>query len=373
VSIAQKRWHWPFQCGGCGKPYPQSGFPFRCPDCGAPYDLPEITIHKEVGTSIPGIGMRRFRHALPLPPKAEFISLGEGDTPLVPLTIQGRVVHFKCEQLNPTGSFKDRGTAVLVSALSYAGMNEVVEDSSGNAGASLAAYAAYAGIKARVFVPAYASGPKRRQIEAYGAQVVAVEGPRSEATEAVLNEVEKGAIYASHAYHPHGLAGMATIGFELLEQLRVAPATVLMPVGQGSLILGLDLGFRALLKAGRVKRLPQLIGVQARACAPIWNRLHLGSSDLGEVMEGNTMAEGIRTQHPLRLERVLQVVERSKGDVVAVEEGAILDGFRQLATRGLYVEPTSAVVWPALMALWEKICDPVVVILSGSGLKSSPV
>lgn len=371
MSIADKRWHWPFQCGSCAKPYPQIGFPFRCPDCGSPYDLLETPMYARVESGISGIGLRRFRHALPLPPEAEFISLGEGDTPLVPLTIQGRVIHFKCEQLNPTGSFKDRGTAVLVSALSYAGVNEVVEDSSGNAGASLAAYAAYAGIKARVFVPAYASGPKRRQIEAYGAQVVPVPGFRSAATEAVFNKVEKGAVYASHAYHPHGLAGMATIAFELFEQLGVAPGTVLMPVGQGSLMLGLDLGFRALIKTGRVRQLPQLIAVQALACAPIWGKYHSGTSDVDLVKEGDSLAEGIRIWHPLRLESVLQAVERSKGEVVAVEEGAILDGFHQLARRGFYVEPTSAVVWPALLSLWEKMRNPVVVILTGSGFKSS--
>lgn len=369
--MGQENWQWPFQCAGCAEPYPQHGFPFRCADCGSVYEFPEIAIDTGFASGISERGLGRYRCGLPLPPGAQLISLGEGNTPLITLNIEGRSIHFKCEQLNPTGSFKDRGTAVLVSALSAAGETEVVDDSSGNAGASLAAYAAFAGIKARIFLPAYASGPKRRQIEAYGAEVVPVMGPRSAATRAAFDEVEKGVVYASHAYHPHGLAGMATIAFEMVEQLDIAPGTVLMPVGQGSLMLGLELGFRALVKSGAMQRMPQLMGVQARACAPIWQKHRHGSSGPHRVREGETLAEGIRIVHPLRLGRVLEAVEHSGGEIVAVEEGAILDGFQQLARRGLYVEPTSAVVWPALKECWHKARDPLVLILTGSGLKTS--
>jgi threonine synthase len=320
---------------------------------------------------MPGIsgGLSRYRETFPLPHNAPLISLGEGRTPLVELQIQDRSVYFKCEHLNPTGSFKDRGTVALVSELAARGVAEAVEDSSGNAGASFAAYAARAGLKARVFIPDYASGPKRAQIEAYGAQVVRILGPRSATTEAVLREVEKGVVYASHVYMPHGLAGIATMAFELYEQLGQAPGAVVAPVGQGSLVLGAYEGFKALMDAGLISRMPKLVGVQARACAPIWAVFEAGAAGLEWMSEGETIAEGIRTFRPLRGDDVLSAVEGSGGFVEAVEEDQIRAGRDALARHGLYVEPTSAVVWPALLARLNELADPVVVVLSGTGFK----
>jgi threonine synthase len=297
------------------------------------------------------------------------ITLGEGDTPLLRNEIGGKTVSFKCEQLNPTGSFKDRGSMVLVSALAALGVQEAVEDSSGNAGASFAAYAAKAGIRARVFVPSYASGPKQAQIEAYGAEVVRVEGPRSAASDAVRREAERGEVYASHVFLPHGIAGMATIAFEIVAQLGEAPGSVVVPVGHGSLILGVHRGFEAMMRQGRIDRLPSLVGVQAQACAPIWALFKGDKNEAGLVHEGMTVAEGIRILHPVRAESVLAAVERSGGLLLAVSEDSIVEGRDALGRLGLYVEPTSAVVWPALLHLLNDLQDPIVVVLTGSGLK----
>ncbi len=120
-----------------------------------------------------------------------------------------------------------------------------VEDSSGNAGASFAAYAARGGIKARVFIPESASGPKRRQIETYGAELIPVSGPRSAAAEAVEREAQAGEVYASHAYLPFGMAGIATIAYEIFEQLGRAPGTVIAPAGHASLVLGYSARFQS--------------------------------------------------------------------------------------------------------------------------------
>lgn len=359
-----------FICGNCARPYPAEGTPFRCPHCRGYYKFAESLRYAPLDT-MPGIsgGLSRYRETFPLPHNAPLISLGEGRTPLVELQIQDRSVYFKCEHLNPTGSFKDRGTVALVSELAARGVAEAVEDSSGNAGASFAAYAARAGLKARVFIPDYASGPKRAQIEAYGAQVVRILGPRSATTEAVLREVEKGVVYASHVYMPHGLAGIATMAFELYEQLGQAPGAVVAPVGQGSLVLGAYEGFKALMDAGLISRMPKLVGVQARACAPIWAVFEAGAAGLEWMSEGETIAEGIRTFRPLRGDDVLSAVEGSGGFVEAVEEDQIRAGRDALARHGLYVEPTSAVVWPALLARLNELADPVVVVLSGTGFK----
>ena len=309
---------------------------------------------------------------LPIPPNAALVTLGEGATALVPATIDERTLHFKCEHLNPTGSFKDRGSAVLISSLAAGGVREAMEDSSGNAGASFAAYAARAGLKARVFVPEDASPRKQTQIAAYGAEVVRIPGPRSKTAEAVQAEASRGAVYASHVWIPLGLAGMATLAFEVVEQLGVAPGAVVLPVGHGTLLLGIARGFAAMRAAGAIDRQPRLIAAQAAACAPLWAVHQGGGEALAWVREGPTRAEGIRIVQPLRGDAVLAAIEASGGTVVAIDEPTIAEGELELARLGFYVEPTSAVVWGALAATLASLPDPVIVILTGSGLKAEP-
>ena len=361
-------WDWPFRCANCGRDYPSRGLPYRCPTCGGHYDLVD-GLRYAPGS---GRGFERYLESFPLPPSSKLYSLGEGSTPLVAEETDKGRVYFKCEHLNPTGSFKDRGTAVLISALKAAGVEEAVEDSSGNAGASFAAYAARAGIRARIFVPDYASGPKRAQIEAYGAELVPIAGPRSAATEAVLRAADSGSIYASHAYLPHLAAGMATLAFELVEVLGKAPGAMVVPVGNGTLLLGAYLGFKALIEAGVTKHMPKMIGVQAKACAPLWEAYEGGSAPLDRMQEQETLAEGIRIVQPLRGDAILRAVDETRGAMIAVEEAEIEGGLAELALRGFLVEPTSAVVWPALEQLLPDLPEPVVAVLTGSGFKSGP-
>ncbi len=374
------------QCTNCRRAYPSEGAPYRCPVCGGVYDYqsPPRYDPQQVDPAQPGIF--RYRQALGLPDEAPAISLGEGNTPLAPIELDGRSVWLKCEFQNPSGSFKDRGEAVLTSFLRARGVEEAVEDSSGNAGAAFAAYAGRAGMRARVFIPDSASGPKRAQISAYGAQVVRIMGPRSNAAEAVRRAAEDGAVYASHAYLPFNLPGYATLAYELFDQLGQAPGTIILPVGQGGLLLGIGRGFQALQSAGLIQHLPKMIGVQARACAPLWAMSMYGAAGLSWVAEAPTQAEGIRVRHPVRGDAVLQWVEGHGGLFHAVDEPRILEGRDELARRGFYVEATSAVVWGALKDLsqlpakklgsdpsGEKavVVDPVVAILTGSGLKNN--
>ncbi len=359
-------------CSNCHRPYPDQGVPYRCPTCGGIFDFagPLVFEPSQVDETQPGIW--RYRHTFGLPEDAPVVSLGEGNTPLVWAEAFGRQVAFKLDYLNPSGSFKDRGTAPLTSFLVARGVKAAVEDSSGNAGASFAAYAAFTNIQAQIFVPDYASGPKRKQIEAYGAEVTPIPGPRSAAAEAVLHAAGEGAVYASHAYLPHGTPGYATVAYELVDQLGQAPGAVIAPAGHGSYLLGAGRGFEALKAAGLIDRVPALVGVQARACAPLWSVFSHGPMGLEMVMEGETLAEGVRVRQPMRGDALLPVVESSGGTFFAVEEDEILHGHQQLATRGLYVEPTSAIVWPAIEhAIANDVPDPIVVLLSGFGLKSS--
>lgn len=359
------------QCTNCNQAYPDTGVPYRCPVCGGLFDFSGMLHYRpdRIEPDLPGIW--RYRHTFGFPQEYELISLGEGSTPLVWDRVLGAQVAFKCEYLNPSGSFKDRGSALIASFLRGRGAQAALQDSSGNAGASLAAYAARAGIQLRVFIPEAASGPKRAQIQAYGAEVVQIMGPRSNASAAVRRAAEKGDIYASHAYLPYNLPGYATLAYELYEQLGEAPGSVILPVGQGGLILGIARGFEGLKHLGLVERVPVLVGVQARACAPLWALTSFGTAGLAWVAEAQTMADGIRVYHPVRGDAVMQAVSTSRGRFVAVDEEDISTGGEQLAQRGFYVEPTSAVVWSGLAQGVGEIPEPIVVILTGSGLKSN--
>jgi len=361
----------PVCCTVCGQPYPAEGVPYRCPTCGGIYDFSSAPrLNREaVEPALPGIW--RFRHTFELPHSAAVVTLGEGNTPLLEEHLGGRKVWLKMESLNPSGSYKDRGSAVLVSWLLARGVKEAVEDSSGNAGASFAAYAARGGLRAVVYVPESASGPKRLQIERYGATLVCVPGPRSAAAQAVLAAVEQGAVYASHAYLPFGLPGIATMAFEIWEQLGFqVPGTIVAPVGHGGLLLGLVRGFEALLESKVIDRMPYVVGVQAQACAPLVQAYQEGRADSeADVEEHPTLAEGVRVRRPVRKNALLKEIERSRGEFVAIDEPEIEQAFTTLCRRGIYVEPTSALVWAALVRHGEHWPDPVVLILTGTGLK----
>ena len=380
----------PFEiaCTNCQRKYPEQGLPYRCPVCGGIYDYstrweydPRLMDNQQ-----PGIW--RYRAGFGLDANAEPVSLGEGSTPLLWAEVFGRQIAFKCEYQNPTGSFKDRGSAVLAGWLKVRGISEVVEDSSGNAGASLAAYCQRAGIRARIHIPASAAGPKRRQIEALGAELVPVSGRRSDVAEAVKREAEKGVVYASHAYLPHNLPGYATAAYEIHAQLgNQMPGTVIVPAGQGGLLLGLMRGFDTLRiaiiqhedlkESERQPVMPAIIGVQARACAPLWAAAQAGLEGLGFVAENRTLAEGVLVRHPVRLEAILDGLTRANAgpsrrglmSMCAVDEQEILPGRDALARLGFYVEPTSALVWSALTQVLADAPDPIVVILTGSGSK----
>jgi len=356
-------------CNDCGGAYPKDGVPYRCSICGGLYDFRGGLQFDptQMDRSQPGIW--RFRHTFGLPPDLASVSLGEGDTPLLWSEAMGRRIAFKCEYQNPSGSFKDRGSAVITAWLMSRGVSEVVEDSSGNAGASLAAYAARAGINARIFIPESASGPKRRQIEAYGAELVPIPGSRSDVTKAVRQAADGGTVYASHAYIPFNLPGYASAAYEIYEQVGKMPGAVIVPAGQGGFLLGLARGFDALGRIHKKETIPMMIGVQARACAPLWALCSARNDEAGLDTYGDTLAEGVRVRDPLRGDAVRTAVLTSRGFMCIVEEKHIMPARNALARLGFYVEPTSAIAWAALIQMVDRLPDPIVVILTGSGLK----
>ncbi|PWH16038.1 MAG: pyridoxal-5'-phosphate-dependent protein subunit beta [Anaerolineae bacterium] len=367
------------RCSNCGKPYPPEGAPDRCVICTGIYDLTELPLIEPSSWKDTAKGIWNYLQVEAFGEAPATMTLGEGLTPLVWGSIESEdgktsEVGFKCEFLNPTGSFKDRGSAACVQFLISRGIQTVYEDSSGNAGASLAAYAARAGMEAHLYVPASASGVKMEQMKTVDAVVHPIEGSRSAVTEALRRDLKAKtaptACYASHASMPFNLAGYATLAIELFEQIGRAPGSLVLPAGQGGLLLGVALGFEWLVARGKIERLPQIYGVQARACAPLWAVHSYGAAGLAWVSEGETMAEGIRIKYPLRGDAVLQTVERSGGSFFAVDEEEILEEMKTAARMGLMIEATSAVVFPVLTKHVHVMKQPVVAILTGSGYKS---
>ncbi len=360
----------PWRCTNCGAVYPEEGLPHRCPRCGGLFDR---TTPPTWAPPKPGAGMWRYAASLPTPDGAEPVTLGEGGTPLLAGPEDG--VWLKAEYLNPTGSHKDRAASLVFTWLRARGVTAIVEDSSGNAGAAWAAYAARSGLTAHIFVPAGASGPKRAQIEAFGARLHPVPGPRRAARDAAEDAARAGlGVYASHAWLPMPLDAYATIAYEIVADLGRAPGSVIVPVGHGSLLVGLMRGFRALRAAGRIERVPQVVGVQTLACAPLWAMSHGGYEAWLLVSdEAETVAEGVRVKDPVWGQAVAHEVHASQGLLAAVDDEATLRARDFLARHGFYIEPTAALGWAAYEAVRAHIAHPAVVLLTGSGHKTAAV
>jgi threonine synthase len=362
-------------CSECGKQETLSPQRWRC-ECGGAWEFIERTDFDPAHIEASDFTLWRYRRLFGLDFETPAVRLGAGWTPLLPSTFNGRKVLFKPEYMAPTASFKDRGTAVVINILAHQRATHVADDSSGNAGASVAAFAARAGMRAEIFVPAHASPAKQAQIAVYGAEVRPIPGPRANAKHAAWEAAERGAVYASHAYHPGFLAGQQSVAWELWEQLgRRAPDWIVVPVGQGGHLLGYWLGFRRLRAAGLVDRLPRLVAVQAAALAPLCQAFEANLETVPGVEPTTpSVAEGLAIARPVRGRRLLQAIRETGGTCTVVEDNAILSAQRQLAHHGLYIEPTSATAVAALEAVF-KLAGPdetIVVPLTGSGLKGSP-
>jgi len=309
------------------------------------------------------------------------VSLGEGLTPLLHPVVYGdaiglRGLHLKLDSLNPTGSFKDRGTTVSVSKLKEWGVDRALDDSSGNAGSSLAAYCAAAGIGCRLYVPSAASSQKIRQAEAYGAEIIRVPGSRSDVERSARKAWKNGKIYyASHALSPYFIDGTKTVAFEIADELgKNLPDHMVFTVGGGSLLLGAWKGFRELLEVGLIDRIPKLHCIQSESCMPVVVAFRKGMSRVKKVPERETVAAGIRISKPARGDEILEVIRRTGGSAEAVADSEILNQQRLMATKsGIFAEPTSCAALAGLVRLREKgkieADDAAVVPITGSGFK----
>ena len=378
-------------CSACDRTYDE--WIWRC-DCGAPLDFASKAFGTDADASSPPgtneaatsplgtneaatgppeswadtrVGLWSFRDFLPVGPH---VTLGEGLTPLVDAPDWD--ASFKLEYVFPTGSFKDRGATVTLSVAAELGVERVVEDSSGNAGAAIATYAARAGIDAEIYVPASVKSGKRRAIERTGAAVVPIEGSREDVTGACVDAVKHDDTwYASHAWNPAFFAGTATFAHEVCAQRGWEPPdAVVTPLGHGTLFLGAYRGFRDLYDAGWIESMPRLLGAQAAGYAPIAAELHGADAAAGE----NDVADGIQIREPVRKSQILAAIDATDGDAIALSSQAVERELDALHREGFYVEPTCAVA-PAALDVYRECGvvatdDDVVVPLTGSGLKA---
>jgi len=357
-------------CTSCQKTFSLDDPRWKC-DCSALLDIafqPSLE-PQEIGSQKPT--MWRYRGAIPIDHDDHIVSFDEGYTPLIPVRFGNTKVLIKQDQLFSTGSYKDRGAAVLISKAKELGVTRVVEDSSGNAGCAIAAYCAQAAIACTIYVPQSTSPSKLAQIVAYGADLVQVPGNREDTAAAALEAAQK-VYYASHSWNPFFLQGTKTFAFEVCEQLSWrAPDAVILPTGNGTLLLGAYIGFRDLLRAGLIGHMPKLIAVQAANCAPLYHAFHEGNLK-SMASGGSTIAEGIAIAQPVRGPQVVQAVRDSGGSFVTVEESEIEASLRDLGRRGHYIEPTSAAATAAVVKyVRESPPEQVIVsVFSGHGLKT---
>ncbi len=295
-------------------------------------------------------------------------SLGEGATPLITIEKAGLRVHLKLEHLNPSGSFKDRGTVLAISHASSVGLRCVVEDTSGNTGISVAMYGTVMGLRTAIVMPRDAPEGKKRAVKLLGGEVI--EAPsRGEATTIARKlVVERGCYYVDHLTSPLYIEGYRTVAYEIFEQIGV-PDAVIIPAGSCGLFIGTYRGFEDLKRLGYTRRKPMMIAVQGVEVAPLYEKLYGEKPPSGS----SKLADGIRVPKPPRLEEAISIIRETGGRVVLVNDEDIVSALRELITMGLIIEPTSAAAYAALTKIASELkamgIEDVVIPLTGSGLK----
>lgn len=358
-------------CSDCKNIYPIDETRWTC-DCGGLLDLKKPQVDRLHWTDYPSM----WRYASSMGSGEELagwrsVTLGEGQTPLLVLDEEGPNSFVKMEYMMPTLSFKDRGAAVLVTLAKQLGVRKMIADSSGNAGTAIAAYAARAGIACDVYVSVKTSPKKLAQIAAHGANVRAIDGTREDVAAAAQKAVQEERIfYASHVFNPYFYEGTKTYAFEIFEQLQKAPDTVLVPVGNGTLVLGVYYGFKELLEANKISWMPKIVAIQAERCAPLAQAFERQEMVAKSVVNEGTLAEGIAIAAPARSKQVLEAIRDTGGTILTIGEDAIRDARSILARKGFYVEITSAINYAGYEQYAKGEDEVMVIPLCGAGIKS---
>jgi threonine synthase len=368
------------ECLFCARRYPLDVFEIYCPFCHEPM-LVSSTPRKRSFALDRSLSLEKYQSFLPLAHVDKGLSLGEGNTPFLPLDRIRRKhrlppVYAKNETVNPTQSFKDRGTAVAVQKAVALGIKRIGTVSTGNMAGSTAAYGAKAGLKTIVLLKEDTPSDKIRAAGAYGPILLKVRGDYGELFAASLDIGRKQGIYFMNSIDPLRIEGYKVTGYEVFHQLRGrVPRYLFVPVSAGGHLIGLMRAFLDLREEGLTAELPQLVGVQAKGCSPVARAFVQGKARFSKFPRSVTVAHAISNPAPPGGNLVLNLVRENKGMVMAVTEAEILAAQRELAElEGIFADPASATVLAALIRLSRKqrlsLRDEVVLVITGSGLKS---
>ena len=375
------------ECSACGVTQDADRLHTLCPACGkvllARYDLPAVarTLTRDAVAARPR-GMWRWRELLPVRDPQHVVSLGEGDTPLLPVPRLGARAGFrrlllKDEGTNPTGSFKARGLSAAVSRARELGVRAVAIPTAGNAGGALAAYAARGGLEAHVYMPVDTPVLNQKECAAYGAEVTLVRGLINDCGAWVRRRsAESGWFDVSTLKEPYRAEGKKTMGLELVEQLGwEVPDALLYPTGGGTGVVGIWKAFDELERMGLLgTRRPRMIAVQTEGCAPFVRAFQQGLTHAPLFENAHTVVSGLRVPVAVADYLVLDAVRRSGGTAVTVTDEEALAGMREVAaTEGVFVAPEGGAIWAAARRLREQgVLDAderVLLLNTGTGLK----
>ena len=373
---------WSLQCSACGKTRSADGLPTVC-ECGGPYLVRYTAAPGPEAKSLlreRRWTMWRYREWLPLADGEAPATLGEGGTPLLAVPrlaarygLPGLCV--KDEATNPTGSFKARGLAAAVTRAGHAGARAFVVPTAGNAGVALAAYAARAGVPARVYAPASTPSTILSQIRSYGGDLVLLDGHIGDCGAAArAYAAASGAVDVSTLREPYRIEGKKTLGLELAEQLGwTLPDAIVYPTGGGTGLIGMWKAFNELIAAGWVRgTLPRLYTVQAAGCAPVVQAFEAGAAACEPWPAPQTVAAGLRVPGPLGDRLMLRALRESAGGAVAVTDAELVAAARELQTlEGIDASPEGGAALAGAIALKQRGTvtprDQIVIFNTGAG------
>jgi threonine synthase len=368
------------ECVFCAKSFPLDiFFPF-CPDCGEPLLVPRTKRRRTFHTERK-LAVEIFKNFLPLPKIDPALSLGEGDTPLLELDnlmARYRLPHVlaKNETVNPTSSFKDRGSVVAVQKAVSLGLKTIGTISTGNMAGSTAAYAAKAGLKSVILVKEDTTKEKILAAGIYGPILVKVKGDYGRLFNKSFEIGRRHGIYFMNSVDPFRIEGYKVTGYEIFLQLGArSPEYVFAPVSAGGHLIGLMRAFLDLKEEGLIRKIPVFVGVQARGCCPIARAFALGRGHVTSFRNPRTIAHAISNPSPPGGNIVLKMIRENKGLLLAVSEAEILRAQKELAEyEGLFCDPASATVLAGCLRMAKKNSfkpnTRIVLVLTGSGLKT---
>lgn len=366
-----------FKCTRCGEEYSEEEMMYKCKKCDS-----LLKVEREVKKpKLEGMGIRKYKEALSA--DSEIITLGEGSTPLCyaeKLSLEyNSEVHLKYEGLNPTGAFKDRGSALAVTkALEY-GYREVTLASTGNMAASVAAYCAKARLKPKIFIPHDTPVGKIAQVIAYGGELVKVKGSFQDCMQEAWIEAGGGSYLAETGLNPYYLDGEKTVAYELAYQMDEMPDMLIAPMGTGGLLSSIYWGFLECKELGLIDKIPTLIGTQAKYCSPIIDAFNEKHKRPREPSSGfRTVASSIQVKTPFNGHTAIEAMVGTDGFGVKASDKRIIEAIFEMGKEGVFGEPASALPLAALKKLIDPTVDrnidegqSIVLLVTGNGLKES--